>query len=412
MKLDALKLHKPQNLAEIFANDEFGLFANIKPKAQTNVSFTLLNNFREIEAFVEKHNREPQNSATAPMSEKQLARRLKSMRENTENCKTLAEYDRLQLLDKSISIEPPKVINTLEDIFQSDEFGLLEIGDTSILDLVHVQPSQTPVNHYEGELTGSRTSCENFEIYQPVFALLHSRLKDKLIITDRQKSEDIKKGDIFILQGLLCIVVDKQEEARQSERKNSRLQIIFENKTKSNMLARSLYSILRKDEMSKKILFRSEKDTQYYHSLLFGKKTGYIYIVKLQSPKLELAQYHHLYKIGFTSTTVEERICNCENDVAFLESAVIPVMAFECYSLNPHKLETLLHEFLHAQKVKLTLISKNGRSYQPSEWFNVELNVIESIVEKLLDGTISQYRMNNISGKLTTKNNINKEIFN
>ena len=125
-----------------------------------------------------------------------------------------------------------------------------------------------------------------------------------------------------------------------------------------------------------------------------------IYVVKLKKPKAELADYHHLYKIGFTSTTVEERIKNSENDIAFLESAVIPVVAFKCYELNPHKLEILLHEFLYAQRIQLTLISKNGFSYQPKEWFNIELESIETIIEKLISGNIKEYRIDNTNSKV------------
>ena len=107
--------------------------------------------------------------------------------------------------------------------------------------------------------------------------------------------------------------------------------------------------------------------------------------------------------IGFTSTTVEERIKHCENDIAFLESAVQPVLAFECYSLNPHKLETLLHEVLRAQKIQLTLISKKGLAYQPKEWFDIPLNTIEQVVEHLIDGSIGEYRMDNVRGILVQK---------
>ena len=370
MKLSITK-PQPQTLEEIFENDEFGLFSDIKAKKVKPEHHTLLNNFREIEDFVEKYQREPSNQGN--ITEKQLARRLTNLRNDPEKCKVLRDFDRLQLLQaKKIDVENIREPKNLAEVFEADPFGLLDIGDTDILNLVHIQPKNQI-----------------------------RLLKTKSVTTKRHETENVEKGDCFILQGLLACVVDKNEEDRQSDRKNFRLRIIFENGTQSNMLSRSLTRALYKDEMSKRILFTEEVNRNHYLNLLFGKHTGYIYVVKLKEPKAELADYHHLYKIGFTSTTVEERIKNSENDIAFLESTVIPVVAFKCYELNPHKLEILLHEFLYAQRIQLTLISKNGSAYQPQEWFNAELESIETAIEKLLQGTINEYRMDNTTGRIT-----------
>lgn len=395
MQFVSLKPQAPKSLDELFAGDDLGLFADIKPPKKSTASSPLENKFLEIVAFVEKYQREPSNKGE--LNEKSLARRLEAIRNNAEHCKQLAKFDRLQLLTPKV-----KQPESLDDIFSDDTLGLLDIGDSSILDLVHITPKER-VTNYEGELVGERSKCENFAQYQPLFAQLHSLIGTPNIHTEKQKSEDIKQGEIFILQGLLCFVVSKQEEDRQSVRKNSRLRIIFENGTESNMLSRSLYSALLKDEMSKKVMFTQQEDADRYFADLFGRKTGYIYVVKLKTSKTELAHYRNLYKIGFTSTTVEERIKHCENDIAFLESAVQPVLAFECYSLNPHKLETLLHEVLRAQKIQLTLISKKGLAYQPKEWFDIPLNTIEQVVEHLIDGSIGEYRMDNVRGILVQK---------
>lgn len=400
MKLN-IATPKPQTLEEIFENDEFGLFSDIKAKKVKPEHQTLFNNFREIEDFVEKYQREPSNQGN--ITEKQLARRLANLRNDPEKCKILLDFDRLQLLQaKKIDAENVREPKNLAEVFEADPFGLLDIGNTDILNLVHIQP-QSKISRYEGEVVGSRSECLDFERYQPVFSLLHQLLKDKSIITEKQKTENIEKGDCFILQGLLACVVDKNEEDRQSDRKNFRLRIIFENGTESNMLSRSLSVALYKDEMSKRIMFADEANRNRYFNLLFGKRTGYIYVVKLKTPKIELKHYLHLYKIGFTSTSVKERIKNSKNDIAFLESDVIPVVTFECYELNPHKLEILLHEFFYAQRLQLTLISKNGSSYQPQEWFNVELESIETTIEKLLQGTINEYRMDNTTGRIIRK---------
>lgn len=62
---------------------------------------------------------------------------------------------------------------------------------------------------------------------------------------------------------------------------------------------------------------------------------------------------------------VEERIKNAVNDVAFLEAPIKILASIECYNLNPNKFESLIHGFLHAQRLKITLTGKSGKSYSP-----------------------------------------------
>ena len=131
--------------------------------------------------------------------------------------------------------------------------------------------------------------------------------------------------------------------------------------------------------------------------------TGQLYVVHLLQPKPEFATYRNLYKIGFTTGTVEARIADAENDTAFLESKVVPVLSFECRNINPHTFERLLHAFFAAQRVNIRLIGKNGKIYIPHEWFDVELDVIEKAAEYIINSTINQYRMNNTTGKIVPK---------
>lgn len=400
MKLSFEKPPMPKNLDELFADDPFGLFAEVKAKKTVLPADPLSQKFAEIMAFAEKHGREP--SHLGEMSEKLLARALKSIRENSEHCKKLAEFDRLQLLTPhQQAVEKQPEIATLEDILNDDLFGLLDMGDTSILELTHIQPHPAKaMNGYEGEEIGKRTACADFARFKPIFQWLHQQYAAKQLITKAEISERVEKGDLFILQGMFCFVVDKQFEARQSERKNARLRVIFENGTESNMLARSLSRAVQKDEAGKRLMFSGEQIHRQYQEQLFGKLCGYIYVAKLVEPKAELAQFSQLHKIGFTTESVEERLKNCEKDVAFLESKVKKVLSFACFNHDPHKLETLLHGFFAARRLQLSLISQDGKHYQPKEWFDVGLETIQQAVLRILDGTIGEYRLEPISGKI------------
>lgn len=400
MRLTFEKPAIPKNLDEVLENDTFNLFVDVKPKKNILSSDPLSQKFAEIMTFAEKHGREPSNSGE--MSEKLLARALKSIRKNTEHCKKLAEFDRLQLLTPhQQAVEKQPEIATLEDILNDDLFGLLDMGDTSILELKHIQPSQPKaINGYEGEEVGKRTVCEDFERFKPIFQWLHQQYAAKRLIAKTEISERVEKGDLFILQGMFCLVVDKQFEARQSERKNARLRVIFENGTESNMLARSLSRAVQKDEAGKRLMFSNEQIHRQYQEQLFGKLCGYIYVAKLVELKAELAQFSQLHKIGFTTESVEERLKNCEKDIAFLESKVKKVLSFACYNHDPHKLETLLHGFFAARRLQLSLISQDGKHYQPKEWFDVGLETIQQAVLRILDGTIGEYRLDSVNGEM------------
>ncbi|OOR93209.1 hypothetical protein B0181_00775 [Moraxella caviae] len=86
----------PKTLDDLFADDDLGLFANVKAKNQTRSLSALAQKFLEITDFVEEKGREP--NPQGDLSEKQLARSLDKIRSNEAQCKELAEFDRLQLL--------------------------------------------------------------------------------------------------------------------------------------------------------------------------------------------------------------------------------------------------------------------------------------------------------------------------
>jgi len=74
-------------------------------------------------------------------------------------------------------------------------------------------------------------------------------------------------------------------------------------------------------------------------------ESGYIYILKSLSRDDRIITKRNLYKIGFSTIPVEERIKNAENDPTYLMSKVQIVETFQCFNVNPHKLEQLLHKF-------------------------------------------------------------------
>ena len=399
---------KITSLDDIFNHDDLGLLADVKPiAAKANADAMVLQTFGEVESFFRLHGRLPNKDGN--LDEKILDRKWQALLNNKQHCETLRQYDTLNLLRSSEKTKCCKAENvvTLEDIFNNDDLNLLDVGNTDIFRMEHIPQRAANGSPYEDENNAVRKPCTDFWRFEAWFKQIHHMLKHGEAHFERLKTETfLQPGDVFLLHGALCYVSDFAEtEDRKSTRGNIRLRVIYENGTESNILTRSLARAVYKDGNGKKIMLSS---AELLPDILTANSpqdlvTGQLYVVRLLQPKPEFATYRNLYKIGFTTGTVEARIADAENDTAFLESKVVPVLSFECRNINPHTFERLLHAFFAAQRVNIRLIGKNGKIYIPHEWFDVELDVIEKSAEYIINGTINQYRMNNTTGKIVPK---------
>lgn len=417
------------SLDDIFSGpDEFGLLD--VPALRVGRSAPLeITNFEEISAFVDEHGRAP--SDDGDLAEKLLARRLKSYQGNSNLHDTLTPYDRHGLIpsleggevdddvgfvlaqqgeadDESEASAVDDVgdaenVTSLDDIFASAAFAGLETGDESIFTITHVPE----VAHRESpDEVAQRTVCHDFHEFEHIFRDLHQGLKNGTVKTVRfQQASDVREGDAFILEGVLCLI-DKIGEYRVDGegRYDPRLRLIFENGTESNHLLRSLAKRLYSDETGRRIVYDADSVVDAFNNISHkDKRVGQIYFVTTLSDNPELKAIPNLIKIGYTEQTVEERTKNAVRDIAFLESPVKILATTECYNLNPHRFETLIHGFLHAQRLKMTLIGKDGKAYKPREWFSVPLDVAREVVRRIIDGSIVNYRMDNTTGRLVKK---------
>lgn len=76
---------------------------------------------------------------------------------------------------------------------------------------------------------------------------------------------------------------------------------------------------------------------------------------------------------------------------------------FECYDLDPRAFERLIHGFLAERRLSVTLTRRDGRRYSPQEWFEVPLATAKAVVERIVDGSITDYRLNPVDGGLVSK---------
>jgi hypothetical protein len=63
-------------------------------------------------------------------------------------------------------------------------------------------------------------------------------------------------------------------------------------------------------------------------------------------------------------------------------------------------MERLFHRLFAPARLNITINDRFGHPVQPEEWFLVPLFVIDETVERIRDGTITQYTYDPKAGKL------------
>ncbi|CAM5555420.1 GIY-YIG nuclease family protein [Eoetvoesiella caeni] len=418
------------SLDDIFSGpDEFGLL-NVKARRVSSNAPLEITSFEAISAFMDQHGRLP--SDEGDLSEKLLARRLSSYQDSRGFHAILKPYDRHGLIPETESMQDQTCgsafalaepspsayedttntvatvidaqdVTSLDDIFASAAFNEIDLGDESIFDIQHVP---TLADRTSPDEIAQRTVCHDFYEFEHLFRDLHEGLKSRSIETVRfQQSSQVQEGDAFIMEGVLCLI-DKIGEYRldSTGRYDPRLRVIFENGTESNHLLQSLAKRLFSDETGRRIVRGADSVEDAFNNISHkDKRAGQIYFVATLSENPTLKAIPNLVKIGYTELTVEERTKNAVRDIAFLESPVKILASIECFNLNPNKFESLIHGFLHAQRLKMTLTGKDGKAYNPREWFSVPLDTAREIVRRIIDGSIVHYRMDNTTCRLVKK---------
>ena len=107
-----------------------------------------------------------------------------------------------------------------------------------------------------------------------------------------------------------------------------------------------------------------------------------------------------LHKIGVTGGSVERRLANALLDPTFLMADVEVVATYELYNINRTKLENLLHRFFESARLNVQINDRFGTPISPREWFLVPLFIIDEVVNKIKDGTLSDFRYDSSSVKL------------
>lgn len=372
---------KLEDLLKIVGDDDLDLL-KVKPAGSGAMAADarLVASFREVEEFVRRHGREPQANH-ADMHEFKLNSRLAGIRASKAKAESLMAIDTHGLLGKPVE--------SVGEIFEDDDIGLLGATDDDIFNLRHV-----PATIAMPDKIAQRKPCEDFEQFEPLFKQCFEELaagvREMRAFTGEQQ---IKVGHFFVLNGITAYVAEVGEKEIKNKKVNARLRCIFENGTESNMLLRSLATELYKDPTGRRILDSHDKALEELELIKEDdKSTGYVYVLSSSSEKPEIKAIQNLYKIGFSSVPVEARIKNAKQEPTYLMAAVKIVSVYQCYNLKPQKFEALLHAFFGKNCLEVQVADSAGNFHTPREWFIAPLPCIELAIQLLINGEIVHYR--------------------
>lgn len=283
----------------------------------------------------------------------------------------------------------------LEEIFDDP---LLEISnkEAELFDLP--KDMRRAMKKNKADYVAQHKLCENFEEYRPLFQQVHQDLRQgKRSLIKISKTNNLLPGHYYIVDGQMLLLEMIGEKKRSSNSlPDGRTRCIYENGTESDILLQTLrknvvsngYAVTELQEESEKKFFANADLTDQ------DKVTGYIYVLSSLSDNPAIKSQKNLYKIGFSTNKVEERVANAAHEPTYLMAPVKIVATYKVVNMNSQKFEDLIHQILKAVQFHVSVVDDKGVSHEPQEWFVVPLDVVNVIIEKVTDGSITGYTYN------------------
>lgn len=363
--------------------------------------------FEDIQRFVEKHGHLPRHGEDKDIFERLYATRLEQIRQQ-ETCRILVEsldYQGLLSGGTQVSEVPAK--------YSSDKERLAELGidvpkEGDITYLKHVK---SQAEKKAAEEIASRTPCADFDEFKAMFDTVQSDLKHGLVeakLLKDQKDRDymakIQQGDWFIVNGQKAYIAEVSEERTHGFDKNDyRLRVIYDNGTESDLLLRSMQKALYEDDAGRRIVSLSAGPLFDDVVSEEDNDSGTIYVLRSKSELPLIAQNREvIHKIGVTGESIKKRIGNASLDPTYLMAEVDIIASYELFNINRQKLEKLLHRFFESARLDIEIKDRFGNPVKPREWFLVPLFVIDEVVEKIKDGSITQFQYEHGQAKLVS----------
>lgn len=391
--------------------DELADFAQPEKKAGRGPrEERIIAGFEEIQRFTDEHGRAPQHGEDRDIFERLYAVRLDRLRALEECRLLLVPLDRQGLLSSAEDDAPATPAEEMDaDALMAELAGAA--GASEITELRHVRST---AEKRAAEEIANREPCPDFERFKPLFEQVRIDL-DSGVRTTRQfvkdagfLKADIIEGQFFILGGQVAYVAEVGETFRAPNGEtDARLRVVYSNGTESNLLRRSLQRALYKDEAGRRItepsagpLFAGESDDEDIAS-------GTIYVLRSKSDHpLVSANRDVLHKIGVTGGDITRRLANARLDPTFLMAEVEVVATYTLYNINRVKLENLIHRIFAPAQLDIEIKDRFGNPIVPREWFLVPRFVVDDAVERIKDGSITDYIYDPAAARLVRTGNL------
>ena len=268
----------------------------------------------------------------------------------------------------------------------------------------------------KADYVAQRKLCENFDAYKPLFDKVHQELKvGKRSLVKINKTATLAAGRYYYVSGQM-LLLEKIGELKKSSNflPDARTRCVYENGTESDILLQTLRKSVVGDGYAISEL-QEETDSQFFNNsdiVSDDKVTGYIYVLSSLSDNPDIKSEKNLYKIGFTTDRVEDRIANAEKEPTYLMAPVKIVASYKVVNMNSQKFEDLVHQLLKPVQFQVSVLDDKGIGHEPQEWFIVPLPVVDVIIQKIMDGSIVGYTYNPQMECLEKRVVKNKSTFN
>ena len=387
-----------KELQDIF-NDP--LFSDVKPtELKPTSDDRLVQSFEEINAFYEQHKRLP--SETKGMKEKLMSSRLQGFLSDSEKLCQLLPYDRFELLRPKEPVKETDIEAFFNDPLldmQNDESNILSVPE-------HLQKTpQIDTTDYISQ----RRKCEDFHLYRDGFVRVHEELKSGKRSFVKFTSHQLETpGSYFVLDGMLVYLAEVFDSSRDRKgRLMGRSICIFENGTMSDVKLDTLRKALYENGYT--VRENSETTSDYFkarfNATTDDKPSGYIYVLKSLSENPEIKSIDNLYKIGFSTTMVAERIANAENEPTYLNAKVKIIATWKAYNMNVSSFEALIHRVFMDARLQVRIGDQI-----PEEWFVAPYSAIEKAIQCIIkEIPISYDAVSQIIIEHTTAENTEKK---
>lgn len=285
----------------------------------------------------------------------------------------------------------------LEDIL-NDPLMEVSCHESKLFDIPSDMKRVMKAKKDNPDYVARRRLCEDFAQFKPVFEQMHNDLKKgKRQLKRVAKTASLVEGHCYIVEGQMVLLHSILETKKGANGlPDGRTRCIYENGTESDIFLQTLrkgvvangYAITETDDEMQNRFFNVDDVKKE------DKVTGYIYVLRSLSENPEIKDIKYLYKIGFTTQKVEERVANAEHEPTYLMAPVEIVSTYMIVNMHSQKFEDLVHKVLHEVNFRFKVADDKGEMHEATEWYQVPLEIIDSIIQKIMNGTIVYFSYN------------------